>query len=306
MPERTTPKQRMIALVRQHLAQPGVTVTESKRLLDQASGQLREVDVVAEGELDGEQLIVSVEVVDRTRKATLTWVDEMVGKHMTMPTNQLVLVSWSGFSRPALAKVTALPRVSAVTPTPVLEPDGSQRYTESLYVDQITLTAERLKVKARAPGGQISDFVPVGKEIGIYNEDGDELGAIAQLADLLLKNEEVGRRFGGEAHGREDREDVTWFTFRSEDIGGKLFLRTSEVVPPELHRIEAIEIVGTFAWQQTELKFAIVDINGRAHGIAQAPMLGKDAVWVATAKDGDSDEVNVSWRTMNSVNPDEG
>jgi hypothetical protein len=298
----------MIALVRQHLAQPGVTVTESKKLLDQASGQLREVDVVAEGELDSEHLIVSVEVVDRTRKATLTWVDEMLGKHMTMPTNQLVLVSWSGFSRPALAKVNALPRVSAVTPTPVLEPDGSQRYSDALYVDQITLTADRVKVKTRAPDGTINDFVPVGKEIGIYDEGGNELGAFANLVDAFLKNEGVGRRFSIEAHGHEQREDLKWFTARVEGIGDrvKLFLRTSGVAPPELHRIEAVEIVGKFTWLQTELKFAVVDIIGRAHGIAQAPMLGKDSVWVATAKDDDSDEVTVSWRTMeSSMSPDE-
>jgi hypothetical protein len=41
MPERTTPKQRMIVIVRQHPAQPGVTVTESKMLFDHAASYSR-------------------------------------------------------------------------------------------------------------------------------------------------------------------------------------------------------------------------------------------------------------------------
>jgi hypothetical protein len=66
----------------------GDTVTESKTLYDVYSGQAREVDVVAEGELDGEDLVVSPEVVDRKRVISLTWVDEMLGKHWSLPTNQ--------------------------------------------------------------------------------------------------------------------------------------------------------------------------------------------------------------------------
>jgi hypothetical protein len=310
MPKRTTPRQRMIALVRQHLAGPGVTVTESKNLLDQASGQLREVDVVAEGEIAGEQLVVSVEVTDRTtRKADVTWVDAMVAKHLHLPTNQLNLVSWSGFTRGALAQVDALPRVSAVTPTPVLDPDGSQRYAEALYVDQITLSPERAEVRLRGPDGTIRDSVPLGKAVAIHDEDGKKLGVIADIADGLLKDEEVGRRFGIEAHGHEDREKFTHFTLLVPAVGeqARRFLRNEGVTPPELHEIEAMKIIGTFRWQQTELKFAVVDINGRAHGIAQAPMLGKDSVWVATPAADDPEQVRVAWRpTHGAATPHEG
>jgi hypothetical protein len=62
--------------------------------------------------------------------------------------------------------------------------------------------------------------------------------------------------------------------------------------------ITAIDIAGKFAWEQTELKFAVVDVDGRAHGIAQAPWFDKDAVWVATPKNDGTDEVQVTWRTM--------
>ena len=213
MPERTTPKQRMIALVREHLAQPGVTVTESKKLFDPAAGKMREVDVVAEGDLDGDSLVVSVEVIDRGHPATLTWVEEMLGKHMTMPTNKLVLVSWSGFSRGALAKINFLPRVEAVTPTQVLGPDGTRRQSEALYVDQINLTAERVTVRLRSPAGTIGEFVHVGPDAGVFDEDGAEVGAMGEMVTSFLRSEGVGRQLAVEAHSREDRESLKWFTF---------------------------------------------------------------------------------------------
>jgi hypothetical protein len=305
VPERTTPRQRMIAIVREHLAQPGVTVTKSKKLFDQAAGKLREVDVVAEGDLDGDSLIVSVEVIDRGRPATLTWVEEMLGKHMTLPTNKLVLVSWSGFSEAALAKVTAVPGAVAVTPTPVLESDATPRESEALYVDQIALSPERVKATVRLPDGSTRD-VAVADTTAIYDEDGEEAGSMGEAVGPLLRSEGVGRRLSMDAHGREDRDDLKWFTVGIGDIDQRVraFLRHTETEPPELHQIIAVEIIGRFSWQQTELRFAVVDIDGRAHGIAQAPMFGKDAVWVATPKGDDSNEVKLSWRAIGPANLD--
>ncbi|MEU8945326.1 hypothetical protein [Streptomyces sp. NPDC048489] len=50
MPQRSTPFQAIVRLVRQHFAQPCVTVTESKMLIDAVRDIEREVDVVIEGE----------------------------------------------------------------------------------------------------------------------------------------------------------------------------------------------------------------------------------------------------------------
>jgi hypothetical protein len=307
MPERTTPRQRMIALARQHLSGPGVTVTESKKLYDQYSGQAREVDVVAEGELGGEDLILSVEVVDRKRRMSLTWVDEMWGKHASLPTNQLVLISWSGFSRPAWAKINATPRMKAVHPQAVLGEDGSPRVAETLYVDQTRVSADVIKVKVRGPDG--ADTVQqIANNVGIYNDDHEYLGPAGEFANELVRSEPVGRRLGIDAHGREDRADLKAFSLGLERMGEhvRLFLRNSGVDPPEFHQIIAIHISGQFTWEQTELQFAVVDIDGRAHGVAQAPMFGRDAVWVATPTADDPDQVQISWRAMDgTATPDE-
>ena len=83
MPKRSTPFQAVVRLVRQHFAQPGVTITESKELRDAVLGIDREVDIVIEGEFDGEPMVVSVEVIEHGRPATLPWVEQMLRKHTT-------------------------------------------------------------------------------------------------------------------------------------------------------------------------------------------------------------------------------
>ncbi|MFJ7213736.1 hypothetical protein [Amycolatopsis sp. NPDC098790] len=54
MPKRPTPFQAIVHLARQQLAAQGATVTESQLLVDNVLGIEREVDVVIEGELDGD------------------------------------------------------------------------------------------------------------------------------------------------------------------------------------------------------------------------------------------------------------
>jgi hypothetical protein len=302
VPERTTPKQRIIALIREHLAEPGVTVTESKMLLDSAAGKLREVDVVAEGNLGGDPMILSVEVIEHSRPATLTWVDQMLGKHDTMPTNKLILVSWSGFTKAAQAKADASPIVATLTPESVVEPDGTQRQSKALYIDQLSLTPEAIAVGLRSSDGTVSELASVSLDMVIFDEHGTMIGTLRDLASSFLKSENVRRQTNEKTHNRDDREHLNRFTYTRESIDDsvRLYVYLTAVDPPESAVISTIEIDGRFSWQQTELRFDVVDIGGRTHGIARVPWLGKDAVWVATPKDDGSDEVKISWRATGS------
>jgi hypothetical protein len=47
------------------------------------------------------EIVVSVEAVGRSRRATVEWVEQMVSKHKDLPTNKLVLVAEKGFSKQA-------------------------------------------------------------------------------------------------------------------------------------------------------------------------------------------------------------
>ena len=148
MPKRSTPFQAIVRLVRQHFAKPGVTVTESKMLVDAVRGIEREDDIVIEGELDGEPMIVSVEVIERSRPAPVTWVDEMLRKHRDLPTNRLLLVSKSGFTRTALAAIEReAGRVQALTPE-VIEV-GGQVAVRRFFVDTISYTPTGCNMRVR-------------------------------------------------------------------------------------------------------------------------------------------------------------
>jgi hypothetical protein len=114
MSKQTNQFQRLVAEIHRDLG-PGWKITESREFADSATGQMREVDVVAEADVKGISLVISVEVRDRGRPSDARWVEEMVQKHVHLPTDKLVLWSANGFYKPALAKAKAL-KVETVTP----------------------------------------------------------------------------------------------------------------------------------------------------------------------------------------------
>ncbi len=101
------PFQRMVFHVQQQLS-PSAAVEESALLVDRATGSRREVDVVIRSGVGEHEVVVSLECLERKRKATVQWVEQMAMKHQTLPTNKLVLVSASGFTATALEKAQAL------------------------------------------------------------------------------------------------------------------------------------------------------------------------------------------------------
>ncbi|MCC6361679.1 MAG: hypothetical protein IT450_23325 [Phycisphaerales bacterium] len=69
---------------------------------------MREVDIVIEIPAGPRTVTVGVEVSDRRRPADTPWVEAIAAKHKRLPVDRTVLVSRSGFRRPALVTATAL------------------------------------------------------------------------------------------------------------------------------------------------------------------------------------------------------
>ena len=84
-------------------------------LVDQITGESREVDIVAEADIAGYPVVLSIEVRDRGRAADVTWVESMAQKHADLQTSKLVLWSSTGFTKSALKKAKAL-KIETVTP----------------------------------------------------------------------------------------------------------------------------------------------------------------------------------------------
>jgi hypothetical protein len=107
MPARSTLRQRVVFHV-QRLLTPAGTVQESALLKDRISGALREVDIVIAARVGEHDVLVCIECIDRNRKATVEWVEQMAMKHQSLPTSKLVLVSTKGFTSSAALKATSL------------------------------------------------------------------------------------------------------------------------------------------------------------------------------------------------------
>ncbi|MBV1930357.1 MAG: restriction endonuclease [Porticoccaceae bacterium] len=103
MPKRSNSFQQLVFSI-QHQITSDATVTESKYLIDRQTGSEVEVDIVIQASPGDAQVIIGIEVRDRSRRATVEWVRESLGKHATLPTHKLVLISKSGFTKEALNK----------------------------------------------------------------------------------------------------------------------------------------------------------------------------------------------------------
>ena len=116
MPRRTNERQEIIELLKRITAGPNCTDTSSKLRKDAVTGDEREVDVVAENEVDGDRFVQSFEVTSKSRRADVTWVEQLLQKHQHLETDRLILVSWKGFTASARRLAEKNPRVVLVTP----------------------------------------------------------------------------------------------------------------------------------------------------------------------------------------------
>jgi len=293
MPQRSTPFQAIVYLVRQHFAQPGVTVTESKMFRDSVLGNKREVDVVVEGDFDGEPMVVSFEVKEPGRRpADLTWVEQMLRKHQNLPTNCLVLVSKSGFTRNALAAVSSQAgRVQALQPE-IVHRDGQPVVTR-LFADAIRYTPTGCKLIVNRGGDERS--VIVGEPLlDVCDDGGNVLGSLAGLVYEAVGLEAIRKGLCTQAHHHPEKDQVTGFTVGLALPQLGYYLRWAENAA--LHLIEALEVQGDFSIAQAEIPLTLTNLGGRLYGAAEAVVAGHPTVWVGTT-DVEAQTTTLSWRT---------
>jgi hypothetical protein len=294
MPKRSTPFQATVRLVREHFAEPGVTVTESKFLRDVVLNVDREVDVVIEGHVDGEPITVSLEVNERGRPATLPWVQEMIQKHRNLPTNRLVLVSRSGFTQNALTAVDReAGRVQALTPE-VVEVNGEPA-VKRLYLETINYDATGCHINVHA-GGQVTTFAGQ-PDLDIYSIDGVSLGHLARLVYEILHLTPTSLLLLNEAHHHPERDQVKAFSINLALPQIGYHLQNTET--GELHLIESVEIWGDFRWIQTDVPFRLLSLGGRVFGSAEASIAGRPTVWVGTS-DLAAQTTKISWHATDA------
>lgn len=253
MPKRSNLFQDTVAVVQQHLAGEA-EVEESAYLKERTTGEEREVDVVVRSMVAGQEVIVSIEATSTHRKADLTWVDTLLGKHADLPTSKLVLVSEAGFTKPARLKAEAKGAVP-MAPQDLAGDHPSRRMIEQLAeLAQKELTAEitDMAMYARRPNGD-PVLVRVPLNMNVYNEDGQYLTMLINLfhSERDANAAEFARVESELPVGEGHEMSATMLTHALDPFwnlpGGvkipKIYARWTQVDPPELQVIEKVEVL---------------------------------------------------------------
>lgn len=180
MPRRTNIFQQVVRVIHEHLAAGAATVDESAELLDRVTGDTREVDVTLTSEVAGHQIIISIEATAQKRRATVAWVDGMLSKHNTLPTDKLVLVSQAGFSQTARSRAAAHGAVT-LQPRDLATEDVSSAVIGRLGT--FTVRATRFKtlssiVSVRRPDGKVVELKSLSPNTVIVAGDHSIIGRL--------------------------------------------------------------------------------------------------------------------------------
>ncbi len=287
MPRRSTIKQAIVYYVKEHVAGPTATVTESKEMFDTDSQTMREVDIVVEDRVGDDDVVISVEVRDHQRRQGTPFVEAMLAKHARMPTNKLLLVSWSGFSEPAKRKAEA--KGGSLI---LLTPERLDNATvPPLFLDEMTTTSSEVSVVTMRPNGELAKAKGLPSNARLYDAAQKDVGTVGDLVNLLIQRSQVHR----EAHALEDKASLHAIEVGHDDLVGlDLFLHDGG--NDEWHHLQRLHAMCDANLKQTPLEFEAWRLGPTAFAMAQAELAGQPVVYVLT--DSGDGTAHVSWRLI--------
>lgn len=291
MPKRSNAFQKLVFLVKKHAAAEA-TVTESKFLQDRITGAMREVDICLESVIGGHRVVVSVECRDRRRKADVQWVEEMKGKHERLPTNALVLISHSGFTKEAeaVAKTYGIETIALNA----LDESSAERLfgnSSSLWSKVVSLAVTKVVMGVAATDNLPAERVAVTPENLIYNYKGEEEGAARELVNTLLHTEHVFLEFGRLGDESHKSFQLCWESAKDK-YGNPLCLQKLD--PFILRQIEFVEITGTCNFKISEFPLQHGMLGGVKVAWGSGEFLGKKAILVASESEGADRKLSIA------------
>jgi hypothetical protein len=285
MPARSNDFQAVVYFVQRHLA-PDATVTESAQLRDRVTGQNREVDVLITADLAGQSTHISIECRKRSRKDHVSWVEEMRAKHDDLSTDQLVLVSATGFSKAAAVKARHY-GIETFTPGQPVADDGPLARLRHPSVETRDLTIKDL-IALRGTfevDGQ-SHTTTLTMNHVMFAADGAQLGLLADLVTSTMNG--LDRRPIVAAARDGDQViniTVTDPRFRLDEAGPvTVYLRRDDVgdVPVQLMLLLEIQIICVIGVDVRSVDLSAGELQGAAYAYGCGRVGGVDALLVFT------------------------
>jgi hypothetical protein len=185
MPARSTPFQKLILHLQQELS-PSVFVEESVLLRHRLTGELREVDIVLRSKVGEHTVNVSLECIEHSRPADVTWVEQIVAKHDHLETHKLVLVSLSGFTEQAL-KLAQSMGISTDTPTEALAQDWMKVIGKAELICAC-FEYSPIEVSLRIETAKGPVIVVVGPDTEVYRPDINSTGTLRELVFHVIRD----------------------------------------------------------------------------------------------------------------------
>lgn len=223
MPKRSNEFQRLTYAIHKQLS-IGAAVTESKLLVDRATKKKREVDVVIETRTGNLKIIISVEVTASTRPADLEWLNKMEGKHKSLPTDKLVLVSKSGFTQSAIDEAETY-GIELMSLDEAIVADWTLivNKLEEVFLGRCHFTPTECRAVLAGEEYQQSNDPIVGPDLMLYNSQGQCQGTLRDIIKQVLKQPAILENI----YKRKDRKDIRSFEIEFPVPSGSYLLDSS-------------------------------------------------------------------------------
>ncbi|EXI87720.1 MAG: hypothetical protein AW12_02028 [Candidatus Accumulibacter sp. BA-94] len=292
MPKRSNDFQRLIYLVRVNLAD-GAKVTESKMMRDRLTKRFREVDVVIEGVVGHQPVVVAIECRDHKRVADVSWIDMMKAKHDRLDTHALLLASRMGFTPEAKdvamkygIELFSMEDIETADIPAMLAPGGS------LWIKSVSVTAEKVTARVAQLGNLADETVATSPDNLLYLQDETELCLLRELVDRLLKSPHAWDYLLIEA-----KEEHVWFEFvwepPADNEGCPLYMK--KIDPEAFRPVECLRVVGPCKVEIGRFGMRHGKIGGVKVAWGKSAIAGRDALAVATITLGGETKLSVNF-----------
>jgi hypothetical protein len=210
MPPRSNAFQRLVTLLHAALADDA-KVTESAMLIDKVTGETREVDILISASTASYKVDIGIEVISWRRVADTPWIEKMIAKHADLPTDKLVLVSESGFSKPAKIKA-AHNGIETLTIEDASNTDWSFiKNFESTGHFSVTTMDYEIKALCRLTDGTIEQ-IDVPKNASLNEPVGPK--TLDEFVRMLIDREEFRETICSNLMGNHVHD--FWFSYKQE------------------------------------------------------------------------------------------
>lgn len=235
MPKRSNKFQKLIFAIHKQLSIEA-EVTESKLLVDRVTKAEREVDVVIETATGDLEITIGIEVIAHNRRAGLEWLNKMWGKHKNLPTDKLVLVSKSGFTKTAIDEGEVL-GIELMTLDEAIVADWTLivNKLKEVFLARCYFAPTECRAVLAEEYQQPDDPI-VGPDLILYNSQDQPQGTILEIIEQVLKQPSILENI----YNREDRMNVSSFEIKSPVPDGSYLLDSTNTP----RKVRALRVKG--------------------------------------------------------------